>query len=138
EAESILLLSRLDALERLVFGRSCSAAATAPSRGLEPLSAKVERISRSVARAEGGDRDLQHLAAQASNLGLLSPPGLPTVRAATVQNVTLKENVLYAAREEIETTARLLSQVKILQEEHVNPPYLRGGEPCIREVRALG
>lgn len=60
----MLLLRRLDALERLVFGRSYSAAAAAPVREVEPLAAKVEAISKFVARAEGGDRDLQDLAAQ--------------------------------------------------------------------------
>lgn len=65
----------------------------------------------------------------ASKLGLLSPPGQSTASAAIVQNVALKENILYAARGDIETTARLLSQVKTLQEEHVNPPYLRGDLP---------
>lgn len=61
----------------------------------------------------------------ASNLGLLSlaPSSVST------QNVALKENIVYAARGEIETTARLLSQVKTLQE-HVNPPYLRGDYCC--------
>lgn len=57
----------------------------------------------------------------ASNLGLLSlaPSTAPT------QHMALKENIVYAARGEIETTARLLSHVKTLQE-HVNPPYLKG------------
>lgn len=65
----------------------------------------------------------------ASSLGLLSPPGQSTASAAIVQNVALKENILYAARGEIETTARLLSHVNTLQEEHVNPAYLRGELP---------
>ncbi len=60
EDEGLLLLRRLDALERLVFGR---AAAAAPVREAEPLAAKVEALSKSVARAEGG-RDLRDLAAQ--------------------------------------------------------------------------
>ncbi|CAN0343696.1 unnamed protein product [Ectocarpus sp. 8 AP-2014] len=122
EAEAVLL-RRLDALERLVFGRSCSAASSGTAslgREVEPLAAKVKAISKSVARAEGGDRNLQDIATQAARLGLLSP--LPS--AASTHNVALKENILYAARGEIETTARLLSQVKALQE-HINPPYLK-------------
>ncbi|CAM9225357.1 unnamed protein product [Ectocarpus sp. 13 AM-2016] len=125
EAEGVLL-RRLDALERLVFGRSCSAASSGTAglgREVEPLAAKVKAICKSVAQAEGGDRNLQDIAAQAARLGLLSP--LPsTTTAASTHNVALKENILYAARGEIETTARLLSQVKTLQE-HVNPPYLK-------------
>lgn len=39
-------------------------ATAAPGREVETLAAKVEKISKSVARAEGGDRDLQDLAAQ--------------------------------------------------------------------------
>ncbi|CAM9170522.1 unnamed protein product, partial [Ectocarpus fasciculatus] len=137
EAEAVLL-RRLDALERLVFGRSCSAASPgiASLGRVEPLAAKVNAISKSVARAEGGDRNLQDIAAQAARLGLLS--ALPsTTTASSTHNVALKENILYAARGEIETTARLLSQVKTLQE-HVNPPYLKGGESRVGEVRALG
>lgn len=57
----------------------------------------------------------------ASNLGLLSL----APSTASTQNVGLKENIVYAARGEIQTMAHLLSQVKTLQE-HVNPPYLRG------------
>lgn len=62
----MLLLRRLDSLERLVFGRSHSAAGTAaaPVREVEPLAAKIEAISKTVARAEGGGRDLEELAAQ--------------------------------------------------------------------------
>eukprot|EP00903_Cladosiphon_okamuranus_P013511 g12583.t2 len=118
----MLLLSRLDALERLVFGRSHSAAgaAVASVREVEPLAAKIEAISKTVARAEGGGRDLQELAAKASNLGLLSM----APSTASTQNEGLRENIVCAVRGEIETTARLLSQVKTLQE-HVNPPYLR-------------
>lgn len=66
EAEAVLL-RRLDALERLVFGRSCSAASSGTAslgREVEPLVAKVNAISKSVARAEGGDRNLQDIAAQ--------------------------------------------------------------------------
>lgn len=55
----MLLLRRLDALERLVFGRSHSA--TAPTREVEPLAGKIEAISKAVARAEGGGRDLEDL-----------------------------------------------------------------------------
>lgn len=57
----------------------------------------------------------------ASNLGLLSLAPSMT----STQNTALKENILYSATGEIETTAHLLSQVKALQE-HVNPPYIRG------------
>ena len=57
----MLLLRRLEALERLVFGRDCPAA---PGRKVEPLAPKLEALSKSVARAEGGGRDMQDLAAQ--------------------------------------------------------------------------
>lgn len=59
-----MLLRRLDALERLVFGRSHSAAGAAAARvrEVEPLAGKIEAISKTVARAEGGGRDLQDLA----------------------------------------------------------------------------
>jgi len=63
----------------------------------------------------------------ASNLGLLSM-GSSTTTAASAQNRALKESILHAARGEIETTARLLSQIQSLQD-HVNPPYLRGDSP---------
>lgn len=51
--------------------------------------------------------------------------GSSMTSAASAQNTALKESIVHAARGEIETTARLLSQVKNLQD-HVNPPYLRG------------
>lgn len=59
-----MLLRRLDVLERLVFGRSYSAAsaAAAPVREVEPIAGKIEGISKTLARAEGGGRDLQDLA----------------------------------------------------------------------------
>ncbi|CAM9408854.1 unnamed protein product [Scytosiphon promiscuus] len=126
EDAELSLLRRLDALEKLVFGRSCSTFGTtaeAVPRRMEPLTARVEAVSRRVSRTEGGSRDLQDLATQAAHLGLLSTAPYGST-ADTAQNVALKENILYAARGEIDTTARLLSQVKTL-EEHVNPPYLR-------------
>lgn len=61
EDEGVLLLRRLDALERLVFGRG---AAATPGREVEPLAGKVEALSKSVARAEGGGTDLRDLASQ--------------------------------------------------------------------------
>lgn len=58
EAEAALL-RRLDALERLVFGR------LGPSeRQVEPLAPKLEAIATSLTRAEGGNRDLSGLASQ--------------------------------------------------------------------------
>lgn len=39
--------------------------------------------------------------------------------------MNLKESIVLAARGEIEATASVLEQAKVL-EEHVNPPYLRG------------
>lgn len=69
----IVLLRRLDALEQLVFGRSrsMSAAADAPPRKVESLASKVEAVSKSVSRAEGGGRDLQNLATEGE--GILIP-----------------------------------------------------------------
>lgn len=62
EAEAALL-RRLDALERLVFGRS------APSEvDVQPLMPKVEAIAKAVTRAEGGRRELEELAAQGAAL----------------------------------------------------------------------
>ncbi|CAM9236460.1 unnamed protein product, partial [Hapterophycus canaliculatus] len=122
----VVLLRRLDALEQRVFGlsRSMSTSADATVREADPLAARVKAVSEKVSRAEGGGRDLQELATQAARQGLLSPAPYG-ITAGTAQNVGLKENILYAAKGEIETTARLLSQVKTL-EQHVNPPYLRG------------
>eukprot|EP00752_Nemacystus_decipiens_P007076 g6340.t2 len=67
EDEGVILLRRLDALERLVFGRSHSAAGAeaAPVREVEPLARKIEAVSKTVSRAEGGGRDLQDLALKA-------------------------------------------------------------------------
>lgn len=67
----MLLLRRLDALEQLVFGRSYSAAGAAATsvREVEPLAAKVAAISETIAKAEGGGRDLQDLAAQGVRTG---------------------------------------------------------------------
>ena len=58
EAEASLL-RRLDALERLVFGRSAPAEVE-----VQPLVPKVEAISKAVTRAEGGRRELEELATQ--------------------------------------------------------------------------
>ena len=61
EAE-VALLRRLDALERMVFGRS------APSEvEVQPLMPKVEALTKAVARAEGGRRELEELATQGSS-----------------------------------------------------------------------
>lgn len=118
EAEAALL-RRLDALERLVFGRS------APSEvEVQPLMPKVEAIAKAVARAEGGRRDLEDLATQASHLGLLSPEPSTTTSPSIENNVALKESIILTARGEIEATASVLAKVKAL-EKHINPPYLR-------------
>eukprot|EP00752_Nemacystus_decipiens_P007075 g6340.t1 len=134
EDEGVILLRRLDALERLVFGRSHSAAGAeaAPVREVEPLARKIEAVSKTVSRAEGGGRDLQDLALKASHLGLLSL----APSTASTQHVALKENIVYTARGEVEITARLLSQVKTLQE-HINPPYLRDMPQLTRRLNRL-
>lgn len=64
EPEDVLLLRRLDALERLVFGRSRPAAGAAAGmiREVQPLTVKIEAISKAIARAEGGGQDFQDLA----------------------------------------------------------------------------
>eukprot|EP00904_Undaria_pinnatifida_P005903 jgi/Undpi1/2442/HiC_scaffold_13.g05823.m1 len=117
EAEASLL-RRLDALERLVFGRSAPAEVE-----VQPLVPKVEAISKAVTRAEGGRREFEELATQASHLGLLSP--MPSTSSPTLDdNVALKESILLAARGEIEATASVLAKVKAL-DKHINPPYLR-------------
>lgn len=71
EDAEIILLRRLDALEKLVFGRPCSMSATtadAAPRTVDPLAARVEAVSKKVSRADGGGRDMQDLATQGEDV----------------------------------------------------------------------
>lgn len=59
QAAEAALLRRLEALERLVFGRTSPA-----ERVVQELGAKLEVIEKSVCRAEGGNQDIKDLGVQ--------------------------------------------------------------------------